>query len=146
MRKRCCCQIRSTPTLTLPVTARKFTVIVHRCRQVGAKFCSHLYEKVVVQLTDQELQCLFVPVDHSIGVYPSRLESKSGLVVVYRKIVTHGLGRCSTCSYLQCWTVYSMIVRDNVVDVVAPTDFADSVTLYGCSNAQGNSYSRPNLV
>lgn len=137
---------RSSPTLTLPVTACKFTVITHRCRQVGPKFCSHLYAKVVVQLTGQKLRCLFVPVDHSIGVYPSRLESKSRRVVEYRKIVTHGLGRCSPCSYLQYWTMYSMTVRDNVVDVVPPTDFADSVTLYGCSNSQGNSYSRPNIV
>jgi hypothetical protein len=36
----------------------------------------------------------------------------------------------------------SMTVRD---DVVLPADIADSVTLFGCSVAQGSSYSRPNI-
>jgi hypothetical protein len=37
----------------------------------------------------------------------------------------------------------SVTVRD---DVVLPADMADSVTLFGCSIAQGSSYSRPNIV
>jgi hypothetical protein len=31
-------------------------------------------------------------------------------------------------------------------DVVLPADMADSVTLFGCSVAQGSSYSRPNIA
>jgi hypothetical protein len=40
-------------------------------------------------------------------------------------------------------TGHCMTVGD---DVVLPADMADSVTLFGCSVAQGSSYSRPNIA